>query len=293
MNRAVTVVEIGPRDGFQNVEAFIPTEVKLDIIRGLARAGFRKIQCASFVNPKAVPQMRDAAQIAEAVLAQFPQTAWFALVPNFRGAQDAMRAGLREIAYVISLSASHNRANVNKTHAESLDELARIVGELPEMRVAVDVATAFGCPFEGEMALEQLLELLGKAYSLGIREFTLCDTIGMAYPSQIQRALNAARAAFPGCAWGLHIHDTRNMGVLNSYLGIGWGADSVQTAAGGLGGCPFAPGASGNTATEDLIYLLDKEGIDTGVSFPALMETVRAMKRVVSGNYSGHSINIK
>ncbi len=288
----VNVVEIGPRDGFQNVKEMIPTEFKLEIIDGLVKAGFKKIQCTSFVSPKAIPQMQDAAIVAKTALEKYPDVDLFALVPNYHGAKAAVATGLKEISPVMSLSVSHNRANVNRTLEESVSEIARIRQDFPDVKITQDIATVFGCPFEGKMEIPPLIDLIGKLYDLGIRAYTLCDTIGVAYPKQVADVLMASKTAFPDCEFNLHIHDTRNMGILNSYIGIQSGADSIQAAVGGLGGCPFAPGASGNTSSEDLIYMLNQNGYETGVDFNVLLGVAKQLKANVNGNYSGHHINI-
>ncbi|MHB1314536.1 MAG: hydroxymethylglutaryl-CoA lyase [Christensenellales bacterium] len=290
--KKVNVVEIGPRDGFQSVKEFIPTEIKIQIIDKLVKAGVSKIQASSFISPKAIPQMRDAAEVVETVIAKYPKTHFFALVPNLFGAKAAAAAGLKEISPVLSLSEAHNKANVNRTVEQSLEEVTRIRQELPDIKITQDIATAFACPFIGKMEIPPLIELIGKIQSLGIHSFTLCDTIGMAYPEQIKNVIQAVKKAFPDKEFGLHIHDTRNMGILNSYVGILNGINSVQTTVGGLGGCPFAPGASGNTATEDLVYLLQREGYDTGIDFDLLLDTAKYLKENVVGNYSGHHIFI-
>jgi len=193
---------------------------------------------------------------------------------------------------VISLSASHNKANVNRTHEQSLEDMAKIRDAFPDLTIVQDIATVFGCPFEGKMTIPPLIDLMGKLYGLGIRAFTLCDTIGVAYPAQVRAVVEAAKKAFPDCAVNLHIHDTRNMGVLCSYEGVKCGADSVQTSVGGLGGCPFAPGASGNTSTEDFAYLMEREGWVTGIDFAALLGTAKKLREKVEGNYSGHHIAV-
>jgi hydroxymethylglutaryl-CoA lyase len=288
----VMIVEVGPRDGFQNVKTMIPTEFKLEIIDGLVKAGFKKIQCTSFVSHKAIPQMQDAMVVAKTALEKYPDVDLFALVPNLQGARAAAEAGLTEISPVISLSESHNMANVRRTRAESVAEITRIRQEFPDIKITQDIATTFGCPFEGKMEIPALIDLLGKIYDIGIRDFVLCDTIGIAYPTQVISVLNSAKKAFPECDFGLHIHDTRNMGILNSFIGVMYGAASIQTALGGLGGCPFAPGASGNTSTEDFVYLLQQEGYQTGLNFDLLLSLARKLKNTVEGNYSGHHINI-
>ncbi len=292
MNRKVKVVEIGPRDGFQNVKTYIPVEIKLQIIDGLVKAGYKKIQCTSFVSPRAIPQMVDAAQVAQTVLEKYPEVQFFALVPNLRGAQNAVAAGLKEINPVMSLSESHNLNNVRRTREQSIEEIRSIREAFPDIKITQDIATVFGCPFEGEMSVDALVELVGRLDGLGIHAFTLCDTVGLAYPALVQKVFGAVKKAFPTDEFNVHIHDTRNMGLLNSYVALECGADSVQAAVGGLGGCPFAPGASGNTSSEDLVYMLNKCGFDTGVDFDKLLETAKFAKKVIDGNFSGHQINI-
>lgn len=292
MGKKIKVVEIGPRDGFQNVKDFIPTEVKLHIIDGLVQSGYKKIQITSFVSPKAIPQMRDAREVTETVIGKYKDVDFFALVPNFYGAKAAVEAGLAELNPVISLSVTHNQANVKRTHEESIEELKKIRNTYSDIKITQDIATVFGCPFEGEMPVEALLELVGKLRNIGIHAFTLCDTVGMAYPTLVGKVFDTMRKEFPTDEFNVHIHDTRNMGVLNSYVALEHGADSVQAAVGGLGGCPFAPGASGNTSSEDLIYMLNKSGYETGINFDRLLETAKYTKKMISGNFSGHHINI-
>ncbi len=286
------VVEIGPRDGFQNVKEFIPTEIKLQIINGLVQSGFKKIQVTSFVSEKAIPQMKDAAVIADRVLHKYEGVDFFALVPNFYGARSAVAAGLKEITPVISLSESHNRANVKRTVDESVEEIKKIRQTFPDIRITQDIACVFGCPFEGEMPAEALLLLVGRLKEIGVDAFTLCDTVGLAYPALVERIFRAVKSEFPGVEFNAHIHDTRNMGILNSYVALGSGADSIQAAVGGLGGCPFAPGATGNTSSEDLVYMLNHCGYDTGIDFDKLLDAARFAKEHIDGNFSGHQIHI-
>lgn len=288
----VNVVEVGPRDGFQSVTEFIPTEIKLEIIDGLIKSGCKKIQVTSFVSEKAIPQMKDAKAVAKAVLEKYEDIEFFALVPNFYGAKEAVEAGIKEISPVISLSVSHNKANINRTHEQSLDELKRIRQEFPDVKITQDIATVFGCPFEGDMSIDSLLDMIGRIRDMGIHSFTLCDTIGVAYPKLVESVFQAVKREFPQEEFGVHIHDTRNMGMLNSYIAVLNGADSIQSSIGGLGGCPFAPGASGNIASEDLVYMLNKNGYETGIDFENMLGTAKLLKEKVSGIYSGHHINI-
>lgn len=295
MNKA-KVVEIGPRDGFQNVKEIIPTEVKLHVIDGIIDAGFKKVQIGSFVSPRAIPQMADFRNVAETVLNKYADAdvEIFALVPNFKGAQMATEVGLKEVTPVMSLTESHNMNNVKKTREQSIEEIAKMKQAFPELKLTQDIACVFGCPFEGEVkSLDPLLELIGKLISVGVDAFTLCDTVGLSYPKLVIETLDAVRANFPGYEFNIHIHDTRNMGILNSWLALEHGADSVQTTVGGLGGCPFAPGATGNTATEDLIYALNKNGVETGVDFDKVLKVAKyAFEKIPTGNFSGHQIKV-
>lgn len=288
----IKLVEVGPRDGFQNVCDFIPTEIKLNIIDKIAQAGVRNIMITSFVSPRAIPQMRDAREVAGVCLERYPSLHLSALVPNLRGAQDALAAGIRELAIVISVSEAHNRANVNRAPAESFAELGRIVDRCPEARITLDLATAFGCPFTGQIPLEQVQAAAQQGYDLGIRSMTLCDTIGAAHPAQVRRYVRALLEQFPDVEFGVHIHDTRNMGMVNTLAAIECGITSVQAALGGLGGCPFAPGASGNTSSEDLVYMLNHMGYRTGVEEQKLLEAARYAHAHIQGNFSGHQIKI-
>ncbi len=292
MARKINIVEVGPRDGFQNLCDYVPVEEKLRYIDGLADSGIRHMQITSFVSPKAIPQMKDAVDVAREALKSHPDLDLFALVPNLRGAQTAHDIGMKKVTNVISLSESHNKANIRRSHDESFAELAKIREAFPDMDVSVDVATAFGCPFEGKIPTERLVSFLQRAYDLGVREFTLCDTTGMANPAQVREVVHTVREKFPDCVFQAHIHDTRDMGMANTLAAIEAGIDYVQSTLGGLGGCPFAPGASGNTATEDLVNMLNEMGFATGIDLESLVALARDEKEKIPGIYSGHLINI-
>ncbi|GAB1476342.1 hydroxymethylglutaryl-CoA lyase [Bacillota bacterium] len=292
-NQRIEVVEVGPRDGFQNIVDFIPTDIKLSIINGLFESGIDRMQCGSFISPKAIPQMQDSKIIIQECLSKYPHKQILALVPNMYGANTANEIGLKNIACVVSLSESHNKANINRTRSESLNEISNIVNKYPEMKVAADLATAFGCPFEGKFSTETVVDFIRQLNDAGIKEITLCDTIGIANPRQTEEIVQAVLETFPSITIGVHFHDTRNMGIACSLKAIENGVSIVQTTLGGLGGCPFAPGASGNTSTEDLVYMLNDMGYETGIDFPMLLETARRQKGLISrGNYSSHHINI-
>jgi len=292
MKQTVNIVEVGPRDGFQSLLELVPAEKKLEIIAGLIESGVRHIEVASFVSPKAIPQMKDAGEVADYCSEHYPELDLSALVPNLRGAQLAMEHGLRKVTYVISLSESHNMANTRRSRKESLDAMAEIQSSLSEIEIDVGLATAFGCPFEGKPVDETVMEMIESIRRIGVRSITLCDTIGVADPAQVRRIVALVQGRFPDCAFQLHIHDTRGMGLVNSLAGIEAGITSVQSTLGGLGGCPFAPGASGNTATEDLVYMLEQMGYDTGIDFDHLLYVAKRQYEDIQGNYSGHHIHI-
>lgn len=292
MEKVCKIVEIGPRDGLQNIKTFVPTETKIEMIDRLVESGIRDIQLTSFVSPKAIPQMADAAEVTKESLRRHPDVHFFALVPNLRGAENAMACGLTEVSYVISVSQSHNMANVRRTPEESFQQLAQIRREFPDLKINLDAATAFGCPFEGYISYEQVERHIAQGYELGITSFGICDTIGIATPDQVADYLDKIQAKYPDATFQLHIHDTRNMGMVNSLVGLQHGVDGIQTTLGGLGGCPFAPGASGNTSTEDFVYMVNQMGYHTGVDFDKLLDAAKWLKSQVEGNYSGHHMNI-
>ena len=293
--KKVTIVEVGPRDGFQSVSCMqIPTEEKIAIIDRLAEAGVQHMEITSFVSPKAIPQMSDAAAVAEYALKKYPDRDYFALVPNLRGAANAYALGLRKVCYVVSLSTSHNKANINRTHEQSLAAFKEIRETYPDLQLDVDLATTFGCPFEGKfLDPQQPVDFLRPYWEAGMRSVTLCDTIGIADPAQVRRVLCAVKEVYPELAIQGHFHDTRGLGMVNTLTALEIGVDGVQTALGGLGGCPFAPGASGNLSTEDTVWMLNEMGYDTGIRFAPLLAAAKAQKEAVPGNYSGHHICVE
>jgi len=290
--KKVEIVEIGPRDGFQNVPEFIPTELKLQAIDGIIRSGVKRVQITSFVNPKAIPQMKDAKEVATICLEKYPGINFFALVPNLCGAQVAVECGLKEISYVISVSETHNLKNVKRSHDESFSGLSEIIKLYPNIIINLDVATAFGCHYEGDIPIEKIMTFLKRGYDMGIRSFNICDTVGLAYPLLVKEVIENVLKEFPDCEFEIHIHDTRNMGIINSYTAIECGINKIQTSIAGLGGCPFAPGASGNTSTEDLVYMLNKMGYETEIDFEVLLKTAKLLKEKINGDFSGHHIFI-
>ena len=291
--KAIEIYEVGPRDGFQNQKVYIPKENKLLIIDAIAASGVKHIQVTSFVSPKAIPQMADSAEVAAACAEKYPELSLYALAPNLRGAYNAWNAGIKHIFYVVSLSASHNKANINRTHEQSMQEYLNIRENLPDMEVSIDLATTFGCPFEGKPSTQAVVDFIGSYVEAGVGEVDLCDTVGLANPAQVREVIASVKSAFPSLELQVHIHDTRNMGMVNTLAAIEAGVTKCQSTLGGLGGCPFAPGASGNLATEDLVYMLNDMGYGTGIDTDALITAARLEKELLGeGNFSGHLMNI-
>lgn len=288
----VIITEVGPRDGFQNIKEWIPTVLKKEIIFKLIDAGFPKIEVSSFVNPKAIAQMQDAGEIVESILNRNNKCTPYVLVPNFTGAKMAYDLGILDATYVFSVSQSHNHENVRRTREESLDELRKIKELLPSLRIKVDLATAFDCPFEGKTPPEQVVKMIDKCLDLGIEEICLCDTIGTANPQQTEDLLVELKKRFPKRLFGFHFHDTKGMGLTNVLIALQQGYASFESAVGGLGGCPFAPGAAGNIATEDLISMLEDMGIKTGISLAGVIEAAELVKKEIKHNLTGHLVNI-
>jgi hydroxymethylglutaryl-CoA lyase len=276
----VTVYEVGPRDGLQNVADPVPSHVKVAFIEALAAAGLPAIEATSFVSPKAVPQLADAALV-------FPEarkregTRYPALVPNLRGYEAALAAGAREVAVFTAASEAFNRANVNATVDESLARFAPVCERARQDGVALRgyVSTAFGCPYQGDVSVDAVVRVTGRLFDQGCGEVSVGDTIGVADPAQVHEVVGALAARFPVGAVALHLHDTWGRGLANVVAGLEAGVTTFDSSAGGLGGCPYAPGATGNLATEDLVSLLDRLGIETGVDVEAVADASVALGR--------------
>jgi hydroxymethylglutaryl-CoA lyase len=282
--RRVTVVEVGPRDGLQNEAAVIPTEVKVAFADALSVAGLPAIELTAFVSPKWVPQMADADEVVRRT-ARRPGTAYSALVPNRRGLDRAIDAGLRSIAIFAAASETFSRRNINQSIEESLVSYAEVVtaAQAANLRVRGYLSTSFGCPYEGPVPVTQVASVAARLLALGCEEIAVSDTIGVAHPAQVWDVLDAVSAQLPLSRIALHLHDTRGTALANVYAGLEYGVTTFDSAAGGLGGCPYAPGASGNLATEDLVYLLDGLGIETGID---LAKVVQASSIIAS--HVGH-----
>jgi isopropylmalate/homocitrate/citramalate synthase len=281
----VTVVEVGPRDGLQNVAAVPSTAAKVAFIESLSEAGLPVVEVGAFVDPRRVPAMADTDAVVRAIR-QRPGTRYAALVPNLRGLARADAAGIREIAVFGAASESFSRRNINQGVAESLEGFGRVIREAAAsgIRVRAYLSTAFGCPYEGEVPASRVAELTDQLLQLGAFEVAVSDTIGVAHPGLVWRVLDAVASRVPLDRVALHFHDTRGTGLANVLAGLQAGVTTFDASCGGLGGCPFAPGASGNLATEDLIYMLDGLGVETGVSLRGLVEASCAMAPHVPGD---------
>ena len=286
--KKVKITEVGPRDGFQSEKTILKTEDKIDVINHLIDAGYQRIEVSSFVSPKAIPQLADAETILNKVKRNSKSTL-AALVPNAKGALRAVEAKLDEIVVFLSASESHNKKNVNRTVKESLQgfkEIADIAGK-NNIPVQGDIATAFGCPFEGNVSSKKLVDISKEYKLMGFKGVTLGDTTGMATPPVVTNAINAIRDNVPDFEITLHFHNTRGVGLANVMTGLSQGISDYESCFGGMGGCPFAPNATGNICSEDLIYLLHEMGIETGIDLDQLINIAKKVESLVGHKLPG------
>ena len=264
--KSIRIVEVGPRDGLQNESTVVPTVKKAEFIRLLVAAGLKDIEVASFVHPKWIPQLADAQELISQ-LEPHEGVRYSALVPNMKGLERAMASGIRRIAVFTAASETFNRKNINMGIQESIDVFKPVVAEALKNGLSVRgyVSTCFVCPYEGPITKEKVGDVAGALFSLGVDEVSIGDTIGAATPRDVEATVGYLLAQFPASKLAMHFHDTYGMAVANVYQSLQMGITTFDSSAGGLGGCPYAPGASGNLATEDLLYLLDRLGIETGV----------------------------
>lgn len=273
MSRFIQIVEVGPRDGLQNETLSLPVEDRLALIRQLEAAGARRTEVVSFVNPNRVPQMAGAEEIMAALPAD-PARSRIGLVLNMRGWERCVAAGCDEANVVVCATDGFGVANQGATSAQQIDALAAIVerqaveGGPP---ITATISVAFGCPFDGEVSEDQVVAIAREAASLGVDEIVLADTIGVADPWTVRRRIEGVRAAAPDVRLRAHFHDTRNTGLANAFASVEAGVDVLDASVGGLGGCPFAPNATGNIGTEDLVYMLERAGFETGYDLSALI----------------------
>lgn len=277
----VTIIEVGPRDGLQNENNHVQEKDKLAYIKALQEAGITEMELTSFVSPKWVPQMADAASIV-AKTAQVGRQ--FVLAPNAKGAELARKAGARSVAVFVGVSDTFNQKNINQTTEESLQTLGPVILELKEQGIFIRacISTAFYCPFEGKMRSEATVALCKRFVAMGADELSVADTIGMANPQESYYLFKKLKEELPQTLLTAHFHDTRKMAIANIYASLQAGIDRFDSSAGGLGGCPFAPGATGNVATEDVVHMLDTLGIETGVNVKKVCEAVEKIAPYVS-----------
>ena len=279
---AVAITEVGPRDGLQNEERLVETAQKVELVERLAATGLKRIEATSFVSPQAIPQMRDAAELMR-LLPRRNGVTYIALVPNEVGARNAIAAQVDELATVVSASETHNQRNVNRTIGGSLAEIENVAGRAAAAGIpwAGYISTAFGCPYEGAVPAEQVIHIAKRLRELGAYVIALGDTIGAGNPRQVSALVRALRDALPDTPLRMHFHYTRGTALANVLATLEAGVDSFDGSVGGLGGCPYAPGAAGNVATEDVVYMLHEMGIETGVDLASLVEAARWAEQLV------------
>lgn len=285
--RRIHIQEVGLRDGLQAESRFVPTPDKIALADMLSGAGLAKLEISSFVSPKAVPVLADAAEVF-AGIARRPGVVYSALVPNLRGAERAIGAGVGEMNLVMSASESHNMSNLRMTREQSFAALAEVatLAHSHDIPVNVSLSCSFGCPIEGEVTQQTVLDWCARYVdTLQARGITLCDTTGMAYPSQVHALTQAVKARWPRQELTLHFHNTRGMGLANILAAIDAGADRFDSSLGGVGGCPYAPGATGNVCTEEVVHALELMGFETGVDLPLLLQAARRLQELV-----GHEV---
>jgi hydroxymethylglutaryl-CoA lyase len=288
MSDAILVSEVGPRDGLQSVKRSMPTEAKHRWIRALAGAGITEIEVASFVPPKLLPQMADAAAVVREAVG-IPGLTVLALAPNLRGFQDAVAAGAHKVTLPVSASEAHSRANVRMSCEEAIESVGRICAMrdgLPAERrpeVEVGISTAFGCTIQGEVAEGWVFEMANRLAEKGADSIGLSDTVGYANPAQVRRMFERLRRELGDRAGGAHLHNTRGQGLANVVAALEAGVTTFDASQGGLGGCPYAPGASGNIVTEDLVFLLESMGLDTGIDIGKLIEARAILREALPG----------
>ncbi|HEV7606168.1 MAG TPA: hydroxymethylglutaryl-CoA lyase [Steroidobacteraceae bacterium] len=280
---SIEIVEVGPRDGLQSESQVLPTPAKVEFVRRLLSAGLRRIEVASFVNPKRVPQMADAEAVLSALGTEPPGVRFIGLVLNRKGFERAHAAGCAEVGMAIAASESFSQRNQGCSVDEGVAAWLEIAAaaRAAGIRAHITISTAFGCPFEGEVSAARVLMLAQRLAAGAPEEIAIADTIGVAVPTQVTELVGALRSSLPQVKVRAHFHNTRNTGLANAYAAVVAGVSALDASCGGIGGCPFAPAATGNIPTEDLIYMLHRMAIDTGVDLPALLETSKWLQQTL------------
>ncbi|WP_321915474.1 MULTISPECIES: hydroxymethylglutaryl-CoA lyase [unclassified Paraburkholderia] len=278
--------EVATRDGFQNEAAFIDTDDKIALINRLSACGYAKIEVTSFTSPKAIPALRDAEAVMHGI-ERVPGVVYTVLVPNVRGAERALSCNVNEVNLVMSVSETHNRTNLRMTREQSFAQLRDVIDAVRGTGVAINVSlsTAMGCPMQGDVPVEDVLGWMRRFAELGVQGVTLCDTTGMAYPAQVRALCERASQAFGALELTLHFHNTRGMALANTLAALDAGIVRFDASLGGLGGCPYAPGASGNVCTEELVHMLELDGYDTGVNLAAVLDAAALLPGLI-----GHDV---
>ena len=283
--------EVATRDGFQIEPQFIATDDKIALVDELSKCGYAKIEVTSFTSPKAIPMLRDAEEVMGRIR-RAPGVDYTVLVPNMRGAERALESRADELNLVMSVSDTHNLANLRMPRDKSFAALTDVIGHVNAQvggrtPINVSLSCAFGCPMEGDVAQDVVLHWAERFDSLGVRGLTICDTTGMAHPAQVSRMAEALQRRFPKLQLTMHFHNTRGMGLANVLAAVQSGIERFDGSLGGLGGCPYAPGASGNVCSEDAIHMLDAMGYDTGIDFAKLLAVARQMPHIVGHDVPG------
>ncbi|HEY4804802.1 MAG TPA: hydroxymethylglutaryl-CoA lyase [Paraburkholderia sp.] len=280
------VNEVATRDGFQNETAFIDTDDKIALIDRLSACGYAKIEVTSFTSPKAIPALRDAEAVMHGI-ERATGVVYTVLVPNVRGAERALSCNVDEVNLVMSVSETHNRTNLRMTREQSFAQLRDVIDAVRGTGVAINVSlsTAMGCPMEGDVPVEDVLGWMQRFAELGVQGVTLCDTTGMAHPAQVRALCEQASQAFGALEFTLHFHNTRGMALANTLAALDAGIVRFDASLGGLGGCPYAPGASGNVCTEELVHMLELDGYDTGVNLAAVLDAAALLPGLI-----GHDV---
>ncbi|MCY9516434.1 hydroxymethylglutaryl-CoA lyase [Paenibacillus apiarius] len=290
---SVTIKEVGPRDGLQNEKVFVSTEDKIAWINQLSSTGIKSIEITSFVNPKWIPALADAAEVAKGI-ERMPGIVYSALVPNRQGLERALEVDVDEAAVFMSASETHNQRNINKSIRVTFPILREVAQEALSAGKSVRgyVSTVFGCPYEGPVSIDEVIRVSETLFEMGIGELSLGDTIGIANPKQVQGVLDILLKRFDTKKLALHFHDTRGTALANILVSMDMGITTFDASVGGLGGCPYAPGASGNVASDDLLYMLDAMGIQTGVNQEKLLTAARFIQEKIGRDLPSRNLQI-